>query len=297
MVEVHFDPFLEATDPVFWAKVRTGFVADSWQERFLRSVANPPRDNAGNLRNSHTLNSPRQCGKSTVLGLLGAFWADTKRPVTITRIPGQPDIRRVRYDKAPTVAYFAASQRQAESTLRIARDFLVAAGINFDQSATDKLTTERGARVLALPATATARGETLSLVMIDEAGHLENGGEDVVGVVTPMMSSFSSDSSALVMSSTPGVASGLFFRHVTQPEDMKTNLTQVCLNDNPRISQSFLEAEKARMGPLYYSSEYGNDPAKPPEFWQDGRGLFSMTALRAAVTEKVQALEIDDAWG
>ena len=292
-----FDPFAEAIDPVIWAERRTGFIADPWQQCFLRSIANPSKHSDGTNLNSHTLISPRQCGKSTVLGLIGAWWADVKRPVTVTRIPGLPDVRHVDVKRAPALAYFAASQRQAESTLRICRDFLIAAEIEFEQSAADKIQTKRGARILALPASSTARGQSLSLAMIDEAGHLEGGGEDTVGVVTPMMSSFAPDSSALILSSTPGPAHGLFYRHCAQPSEMRTNLTEVCLNDNPRISPDFLAAEKARMAPLFFGSEYGEDPSKSPEFWQDGRGLFSMTALRASVTDDIQALEVPGAWG
>jgi hypothetical protein len=284
-----------ARDPVIWAEIHVpSFKLDPWQKKFVRQIANPPALPDGDIAESFTLRSARQMGKSTVLGLIGAYWADVRRPMRRSNIDALKGTITAELDKGSGIAYFASSIRQASSTMRNCIDFLRAAGIQLSSDSEESVVTAGGSRILALPATSTARGESLQLAVLDEAGHLEHGGEGVFGVVTPMLSSFAN--TALIMSSTPGAAHGLYYKHVSDPIGNRTILTDVSVSENPRISGSFLRSEKARMGQMHFASEYHPDGGThiPPSFWEDGRGLFQMSALRASVTGEVEALEVPE---
>ena len=290
-------------DPVAWSEQKfPSLRLDPWQAGALRWVADPPRDATGAIINLHCWHSARQMGKSQSQGLLLSWWTDTKIPIRETRIAGTTVQREVT-TLPTTAAIFAQGVRAAERTLGYARDFLTAADIEFEQAASDRIITAAGAKALALPASSTARGETIQLAILDEAGHLPQGGEDVSGIIFPMQSSFAPESVATVLASTPGIPQGLFWQCTTG--DVQCNLTTACVDDNPRLSMDFLKQQRALMSDLYFSSEYCPiDPDTgemrtdlPPTFWEDGRGLFSMGALRAAVTDDADALDVPLAQG
>ena len=284
-------------DPVAWAGIHFPTLRlDDWQKRALRAVGNPTSTSL------HCWWTSRQMGKSQSQGLLSAWWIDTKIPIRVTRIPGSEPLREVTA-LPPTAAIFAQGVRAAERTLGYARDFLTAANIDFHQASSDRIVTASGAKALALPASSTARGETVQLALIDEAGHLPQGGEDIAGIVFPMQASFAMESVATVLASTPGVPQGLFYQCCRQ--EVPCHLITASVSENPRLSSDFLRQQRSLLSDLYFASEFCPiDPATgemlphlPPQFWEDGRGLFSMASLRAAVTDEAEALNIPGAWG
>ena len=295
-------------DPVAWSEQKfPGLTLDRWQQHALRLVADPPKDPITQaLTNLSCWRTSRQMGKSQTSGLALAWFSCNKVPIRQIKIPGSPPRREVT-DLQPTCAVFAAGVRQAEKTLAYGRDFLTAADVGFEQSSSDRIITESGSKLLALPASSTARGETIQLAVVDEAGHLEGGGEDVTGVIFPMMSSFCPSSTHTILASTPGNPQGLFYRCVQEPEKMRCNLVEASVSENPRITEDFLSQQRAILSDLFFSSEYcpidaetgAMLTAQPPEFWTDGRGLFSIGALKASVTDEVEALGVPSSpgWG
>ncbi len=99
--------------------------------------------------------------------------------------------------------------------------------------------------------------------------------------------------SGMILASTPGLASGaVFHTHCEDPAKFGASYTEISIDQNPRITESWVRAEAARLGPIYASAELceGGDMGKPPIFITSGGTLLDLESLQAAVTPDVQHL-------
>lgn len=150
------DRRLGATDPVAYARA-SGFVADPWQQRVLRSKSK-----------RILLNCCRQAGKSTVL----AFRA----------------LHRAIYTPKSLVLIVAPSWRQSAEVLRKVQDFLTALPVpaHLETDSKTEVALKNGSRIVSLPAgEAKIRGfSAVTELILDESGDVP---DELYRAVLPML--------------------------------------------------------------------------------------------------------------
>jgi hypothetical protein len=144
------------------------------------------------------------------------------------------------------------SERQSKElvrkTARIARQLSLAT--KGDGGADPSIVFPNGSRVIGLPATEdTVRGfSSASLLLIDEASRVS---DSLYHALRPMLAVGDGD---LWMMSTPAGKYGFFYEAWMYESDWLR--ISVPVTDCPRISQRFIEEERAALGPQKFQREY-----------------------------------------
>jgi len=237
-----------ALDPVLIAS-DCGLTLDEWQADLMRSAA--PRV---------LLLCARQCGKSTVSGLIAL--------ATAIRQPGA------------LVLLVSPSQRQSgelfRSVMRHLRALENAPQITAESAL--RLELANGARIVALPGDErTIRGFAgAALIVLDEAARVE---DELIAAVRPMLAT---SGGRLIMLSTPFGKRGAFYEAWTG--DPSWHRVKVSADQCPRISKEFLDEELRELGAQRFSEEYGLEFLEPDE------AVFPTAVIDRAFTEEVTPL-------
>lgn len=201
---------------------RLGIELDLWQRGFLRSDAR-----------QILLNASRQAGKSTLSAVIGLHEALT--------VPGA------------LILIVSPTERQSKLLFRKLMTYFRQLGEPVPATIENKLSLElvNGSEVHALPgAEGTIRGfSAVTLLLIDEASRVDDA---LLIAVRPMLAV---SGGRLIALSTPFGRRGWFFESwVNGGGDWQR--IEVKATDVPRISPTFLEAERRAMPDMFFRSEY-----------------------------------------
>lgn len=240
-----------ALDPVQLA-ARAGVTPDPWQARLLRGG-----------RHDVSMLCSRQSGKSTVAALLGVHTALYRAPALVLMV--------------------APALRQAQELYRAARGFYRALGTDavseVEEESALRLELANGSRIISLPGSeATVRSYAkVALLIIDEAARVP---DELYAALRPMLAV---GGGRLVLLSTPFGKRGFFWREWSEGgrgwERVKVTAEQC-----PRISQAFLERERASIGDWWFRQEYLCEWLDPVD------SAFTTSEVQAAVDPSVEPL-------
>lgn len=209
-----------ALDPVALSEA-IGRYPDRWQRDVLRSTSN-----------RLLLNCSRQSGKSTTVSTLCCHTA-IYQPGSLSLI-------------------LSPGERQSKETFRKVLDVYKALGRPIPADAETKLELElrNGSRIVALPGNGdTIRGYSgVDLMLIDEASRVE---EKDYHTVRPMLAV---SGGRLIALSTPKGKRGWWFEAWEYGSDWEK--FKVTALDCPRITQAFLDEERANLPESVYLAEY-----------------------------------------
>lgn len=217
---------------------------DPWQQEVM--------DTKGNI----CLRSGRQSGKSTIISRRGGEYAATHRNKTVLII--------------------ASVERQAFLLFEKVLDHLYQNHKNLIKTGKDRPTKSRiklinGSVIHCLPTGLSGygiRGYTIDLLIADEAAFIP---EEVWTAVTPMLAVTKGD---IILLSTPFGKGGYFYRCFNDPTFTSFHVSS---EDCPRISNEFLDQERARMSKLQYAQEYLG------EFVDELRRFFSTELIQSCM--------------
>jgi hypothetical protein len=226
-----------------------GIIPDPWQERLLRSEA------ARVL-----LLCARQTGKSTMAALLA--------------------LHRALWVSGSTILILAPAERQAKETFGKAARMYISLGEAIPADSYRKLGMELAnrSRIEALPGTEkTVRGfSEVDLLIMDEAARVDDG---LYYAVRPMLAV---SGGALIMLTTPAGRRGVFFEEWTEGQSWERY--EVPASECPRISEEFLEEERASLPRRVYRQEY------ECSFEDTEDAVFSFEDVAGAMSSEVQPL-------
>lgn len=236
-----------ALDPVQFARA-TGFDPDPWQRDLLRSDAQQT-----------ILNCSRQTGKSTTTAVLATHEAE--------------------YRPGALILLLSPSLRQSQELFRKVREVRAELGdlaCPVAEESASRLELANGSRIVCLPAQeATVRCYSgVRLLVVDEASRVP---DDLYQAVRPMLAV---SGGRLVLLSTPFGSRG-FFHHEWTDGGPDWHRVQVTAHDCPRIDPAWLEAERLKIGPWWFSQEY------LCEFADSVDQLFSYELIQAALRDDV----------
>jgi len=210
-----------ALDSVRWAKEHLGFIADPWQQIFLRSS-----------RNLHVLVS-RQCGKTTVSAV--------------------KCLHRALYHPKSSIVLISPTLRQSILIAQKITDF-----INFMKTRPE-LTTDsttimqfrNGSRITSLPGgnSDTVRGFSCDLLIEDEAARVS---EEAYVACKPFVATTGGQ---CILCSTANGRQGHFYA-IGISDDTEWQRLIVPATECPRIPPAFLAAEKLSMDSHTFGQEY-----------------------------------------
>ncbi len=206
-------------DPVVWAERVSGKTLDPWQADFMRWNGTDA-----------LLNCARQCGKTEVVSLRAAY-----RARHLNRVVG----------------CLGPTSRQTSRMFRRAKRWLINDGAEFVRDAGLELELASGGAILAFPGDrpdVSIRGDTLDDAIIDEASVIKDA---LIAAATPTMAT--REDRCIVYLSTPMGQRGAFWEAWSR-QSWWHKVTVPASQCN-RISEAFLERERARLGPLY-AQEY-----------------------------------------
>ncbi len=237
-----------ALDPVAFARA-AGLDPDPWQEDVLRSESK-----------RLLLNCSRQSGKTTIVATLA--------------------LHKALYTPRSFCLIFSPSLDQSLEFFRRVADLCAALGIeNIDPEALRKtgMDLKNGYRIEARPGSErTARGRTADLLVIDEAARIE---DQLYHSLRPMIAV---TGGALVLLSTPWGQRGVFYEAWTNGVGWERY--QVTGEQCPRISQQFLEEERAALPRRIFEQEYGC------VFVETVDQVFSYEEIESAMSDDVTPL-------
>ena len=238
-----------ALDPVAFATEVLGLSLDPWQRGVLSSTGK--RD---------LLNCSRQAGKSTTAAVLGLHSA-LYRPGSLTLL-------------------VSPSLRQSSELFRKVLELRETLPTKPDLLEDNKLSmsVRGGGRVVSLPGSeATIRGFSgATLIVEDEAARVD---DSLYMAIRPMLAV---NNGRLILMSTPFGKRGHFWREWS--EGAKWQRVEVPATEVPRISEEFLEEERASMGDWWFSQEY------MCEFRESTDSVFSHDAVMNALTDEIKPL-------
>ncbi len=226
--------------------IDAGFTPDPWQEQLLRSTDE-----------RILMVCSRQVGKSQSVSFLALHTALTKPGSTITIV--------------------APVEEQANELLRKVTQAYHAVGMPVPvlREAVTRLELANGSRVLALPGKESRmRSYTSSLLILDEAARVP---DDVVNAASPTLAIAKGRFVAL---STAFSKSGWFYKQWQDDAEAYLRLS-VTAEDCPRMSRTFLESERRKLGERWYQMEYQN------VFADDVSAVFSTDDINAAMSPDV----------
>ncbi len=247
MVQLRDDLAL-ALDRVSFAS-SLGLDPDPWQERLLRSTA--PRV---------LLNCSRQSGKSTMSGVIA--------------------LHRALYFPGSLVLCLAPSERQSKELFaKVSDSYRRLRGT--PAPASDRklgMHLPNGSRIEALPGSErTIRGYSgVDLLIVDEAARVD---DNLYYSLRPMLAV---SGGTLMMLTTPYGKRGVFFEEWTSGREW--DRYEVSAADCPRISEEFLEEERAALPTYVYRQEY------ECSFEDTEDQIFTHDMVQAAVTPDIKPL-------
>jgi len=237
-----------ALDCVAFAR-ELGIVPDGWQEDFLRSSADRV-----------LLNCSRQSGKSTMSAVIA--------------------LHRALYHPGSLVLCLAPALRQSQELFAKIGGFYKDLGRPVAPQGERKLSLEleNGSRIITLPGSEkTIRGFSgTSLLVLDEAARVE---DELYFAVRPMLAV---SGGALMMLSTPYGKRGVFYEEWIGGHGWERY--EVPASKCPRISEGFLEEERASLPPFIFRQEY------ECSFEETEDQVFTTDLIDRAVTDEVKPL-------
>ncbi len=239
--------FARALDPVA-LMVDAGMEPDPWQANLLRSEDK-----------RHLLLCSRQSGKSTTCAALALHQAIFDPGLVLLIAPAQRQSAELFRKVLDTYrALDSVPRLVSESALRLELD--------------------NGSRIIALPGTeATIRGYSgPKTVIVDEASRVD---DELFGAIRPMLATTQGRFIALT---TPYGKRGWF--HEAWAEGKGWQRTKITAKDCPRISDAWLEEERALVGEWQFQQEY------MCEFVDTDEQFFSSALIEAALDPEVKPL-------
>jgi hypothetical protein len=237
-----------ALDRVSFAK-RLGLEPDPWQEGLLRSTSDRV-----------LLNCCRQSGKSTMTGIVA--------------------LHRALYHPGSLILCLAPALRQSQELFAKIAGFYRDLGRPISPVAERKLSLEleNHSRVITLPGSEkTIRGFSgAALLIVDEAARVDDA---LYFAVRPMLAV---SGGALIMLSTPAGRRGVFFEEWTEGKGWQR--FEIPASVVPRISETFLEEERAALPARIFRQEY------ECSFEETDDQVFSYEDVAAALSEEVAPL-------
>jgi terminase large subunit-like protein len=226
-----------------------GLEPDPWQERLLQSTADRV-----------LLNCCRQSGKSTMTGLIA--------------------LHRALYHPGSLILCLAPALRQSQELFGKVLGFYRDLGRPVSPQAERKLSLEleNGSRIMTLPGSdKTIRGFSgVSLLILDEAARID---DELYFGTRPMLAV---SGGALMMLTTPYGKRGAFYEAWTGGEEWERY--EVPARECPRISEEFLEEERAELPSWVYRQEY------ECSFEETEDAVFTTDMIDRAVTSEVKPL-------
>jgi len=237
-----------ALDRVEFAR-NVGVDPDPWQEDLLRSRSDRV-----------LLNCSRQSGKSTVSAVMA--------------------LHRALYHPGSLILCLAPALRQSQELFGKVAGFYRDLGRPIPPLSDRKLSLEleNASRIICLPGSEkTIRGFSgVSLLLLDEASRVE---DSLYHSVRPMIAV---SGGTLMMLTTPYGKRGAFFEEWTGGRDW--DRYEVPARECPRISEEFLEEERAALPTYVYRQEY------ECSFEDTEDQIFTHEMVQAAVTSDVTPL-------
>jgi hypothetical protein len=237
-----------ALDRVAFAEA-LGLDPDPWQRDLLRSSSERV-----------ILNCSRQSGKSTMTAVI--------------------TLHRAIYHPGSLILCLAPALRQSQELFAKVLDFYRNLARPAPPSAERKLSLEleNGSRIITLPGTEkTIRGFSgASLLVLDEAARVD---DELYFAVKPMLAV---SGGALMIMSTPYGKRGVFYEEWTGGHGWERY--EVPANQCPRISEEFLEEERASLPPFIFRQEY------ECSFEETEDQVFTTDLIDRAVTSEVKPL-------
>src|SRR5215211_662762 len=226
-----------------------GLKPDPWQEVLLRSISERV-----------LLNCCRQSGKSTMSGIIA--------------------LHRALYRPGSLILCLAPALRQSQELFGKVLGFYRDLGRPVAPQGERKLSLEldNGSRIVTLPGSEkTIRGFSgTSLLVLDEAARVE---DELYFAVRPMLAV---SGGALMMLSTPYGKRGVFYEAWTGGGGWERY--EVPASQCPRISEEFLEEERASLPPFIFRQEY------ECTFEETEDQVFTTDLIDRAVTAEVKPL-------
>jgi hypothetical protein len=237
-----------ALDRVAFAEA-LGLDPDPWQRELLRSSSE-----------RIILNCSRQSGKSTMTAVI--------------------TLHRALYHPGSLILCLAPALRQSQELFGKVLGFYRDLGRPVSPQAERKLSLEleNGSRIVTLPGTEkTIRGFSgTALLVLDEAARVA---DELYFAVKPMLAV---SGGALMMMSTPYGKRGVFFEEWTGAGGWVRY--EVPADKCPRITEGFLEEERASLPPWVYRQEY------ECSFEETEDQVFTTDLIDRAVTSEVKPL-------
>src|SRR5215218_4657621 len=222
---------------------------DDWQEQLLCSTSDRV-----------LLNCSRQSGKSTMTAVIA--------------------LHRAIYHPGSLILCLAPALRQSQELFGKVLGFYRDLGRPVSPQGERKLSLEleNGSRIVTLPGSEkTIRGFSgTSLLVLDEAARVE---DELYFAVRPMLAV---SGGALMMLSTPYGKRGVFYEEWTGGHGWERY--EVPVSQCPRISEGFLEEERASLPPFIFRQEY------ECSFEETEDQVFTTDLIDRAVTDEVQPL-------
>jgi hypothetical protein len=237
-----------ALDRVVFAE-KLGIAADPWQRDLLRSTSD-----------KILLNCSRQSGKSTMTALIA--------------------LHRALYYPNTLILCLALALRQSQELFGKVLGFYRDLGRPVSPHGERKLSLElqNRSRIVTLPGSEkTIRGFSgTSLLILDEAERVE---DELYFAVRPMLAV---SGGALMMLSTPYSKRGVFYEEWTSGRGWERY--EVPASQCPRISEGFLEEERASLPPFIFRQEY------ECSFEDTEDQVFTTDLIDRALTDEVEPL-------
>jgi hypothetical protein len=237
-----------ALDRVAFAEA-LGLDPDPWQRDLLRSSSERV-----------ILNCSRQSGKSTMTAVI--------------------TLHRALYHPGSLILCLAPALRQSQELFGKVLGFYRDLGRPVSPQAERKLSLEleNGSRIVTLPGTEkTIRGFSgTALLVLDEAARVA---DELYFAVKPMLAV---SGGALMIMSTPYGKRGVFYEEWTGGHGWERY--EVPANQCPRISEEFLEEERASLPPFIFRQEY------ECSFEETEDQVFTTDLIDRAVTSEVKPL-------
>jgi hypothetical protein len=232
-----------------WAEEELGLILDPWQRDLLQSRS--PRV---------LLNCSRQSGKSTMAAVIA--------------------LHRALHYPGSLILSLAPALRQSQELFAKVLSFYRAIGKPVRAHAENKLSLEleNGSRIVTLPGSEkTIRGFSgASLLVLDEAAQVDDG---LYFAVRPMLAV---SGGSLMMLSTPYGKRGVFYEAWEAGAGWERY--EIPARGCPRISEEFLEEERAALPPFIYRQEY------ECSFEDTEDQVFTSDLIDRAVTSEVKPL-------
>jgi hypothetical protein len=226
-----------------------GLEPDGWQEELLRFTSDRV-----------LLNCSRQSGKSTMVAIIA--------------------LHRALYHPNSLILCLAPALRQSQELFAKVLCFYRDLGKPVPAHAENKLSLEleNSSRIMTLPGTEkTIRGFSgASLIILDEAAQVDDG---LYFAVKPMLAV---SGGVLMMLSTPYGRRGVFFE--VWEGGLQWERYEVPASQCPRISEEFLEEERASLPPFIFRQEY------ECSFEETDDQVFTTDMIDKAVTDEVKPL-------